>query len=149
MGLFVGIVVVVCSLVSVAAVVSTRRAVEGCIMAVAAARSLFKWPMWFCSIFAGRSVSLVVRPFALSFSVFFAALALVLVDWVIFQGLYGGVGRCEGCRGCGFGLAGVGRGCDVGLGGVFGDVARGVGGVFGGLRCEFGKCGCFVGYCAG
>ena len=80
MGLFVGVVVVVCSIVSVAAEVSTRRAMEGFIVASAAARSLFKWPMWLCSVFAGRSVSLVVRPFALSFSVFFAALALVLSE---------------------------------------------------------------------
>jgi hypothetical protein len=148
-GLFVGVVAVVCSIVSVAAVVSTRRAVEECIVAIAAARSLFKWLMWFCSVFAGRSISLVVRPFALSVFVFFTALALVLVYWVIFQGLHSGASRCEGCRGCGFGLAGVGRGCGVGLGGVFGGAARGVGGMFGGRRCEFGKCSSFFGCYAG
>jgi hypothetical protein len=129
MGLFVGVVVVVCSIVSVAAVASTRRAMEGCIVASAAARSLFKWPMWFCSVFT--------------------IVALVLVDWVIFRGLHSGISRCEGCRGCGFGLAGIGRSCDVGLGGAFGGTARGVGGMFSGRRCEFGKCGSFVGCYAG
>ena len=89
------------------------------------------WLLW---LFAGRSISLVVRPSALPVSVFVAVLAFSFVDWVVFRGFRGGVGCCGGCLSCSFGLAGVSCGDGFGLGGIFGSAARVGGSVFGGLH---------------